>query len=86
MSQTGETDIRVTGRRALLDALEALAEHRDAVVLVGAQAIYLHTGDALVALAESTKDSDLAAGFRRMTIKQPVVRQAWRPRLSTTGQ
>ena len=66
MSQTGETDIRVTGRRALLDALEALAEHRDAVVLVGAQAIYLHTGDALVALAESTKDSDLAIDPKRL--------------------
>jgi hypothetical protein len=44
----------------LLDALEALAAHRDALVVVGAQAIYLHTGEADVALAEATKDSHLA--------------------------
>ncbi len=31
-------------RAALLDAAEALAEQLDAVVLVGAQAIYIHTG------------------------------------------
>lgn len=32
----------------------------DLLVVVGAQAIYLHTGAADVALAESTKDSDVA--------------------------
>lgn len=31
-------------RRVLLDALDALGVHRKAVVLVGAQAIYLHVG------------------------------------------
>jgi len=36
----------VRARAALLDAVEALGAHRDAIVLVGAQAIYLHTGDA----------------------------------------
>jgi len=36
----------VIARRVLLDALEALGEHRDPTILVGAQAIYLHTGDA----------------------------------------
>lgn len=35
----------VRARNALLDAAEALAEQLDAVVLVGAQAVYLHTGD-----------------------------------------
>ncbi len=48
----------VRARAALLDAAEALAEHRDAVVLVGAQAIYLHTGDAELAVAEYTTDAD----------------------------
>ncbi|HEV2440718.1 MAG TPA: GSU2403 family nucleotidyltransferase fold protein [bacterium] len=43
----------------LLDALEALGEHRRAVVLVGAQAIYLHTGDADLAVAGFTTDGDL---------------------------
>ena len=60
MSQPGAADILVAARRALLDAMDALAERRPALVLVGAQAIYLHTGNAPVALAESTKDSDLA--------------------------
>lgn len=50
----------VRARRALLDALEALGEHRDAVILVGAQAIYIHTGSAETALAEFTTDADLA--------------------------
>lgn len=66
MSQLGDADIRVAARRALLDALDALAMHRDAIVLVGAQAIYLHTGSAPVALAESTKDSDFAIDAKRL--------------------
>jgi hypothetical protein len=77
MSQTGETDIRVSARRTLLDALEALADHRQAVVLVGAQAIYLHTGDAPVALAESTKDSDLAIDPNRLG-NDPLLEDAMR--------
>jgi hypothetical protein len=52
--------ITVAARRVLLDALEALEQHRDSLVLVGAQAIYLYTGDADVALATTTKDSDIA--------------------------
>jgi len=60
MSQPGAADILVAARGALLDAVDALADHRPALVLVGAQAIYLHTGDAPIALAESTKDSDFA--------------------------
>lgn len=66
MSQLGAADILVATRRALLDAMDALAEHRAALVLVGAQAIYLHTGNAPVALAESTKDSDLAINPRQL--------------------
>ena len=46
-------------RRVLLDAAEALAAHLDSIVLVGAQAIYLHTGDADFAVAEFTTDADL---------------------------
>lgn len=60
MSARGDAELLITARRALLDALDALAPHRDAMVLIGAQAIYLHTGAAPVALAETTKDSDLA--------------------------
>lgn len=51
--------IAIAARRALLDALEALKAHQDALVLVGAQAIYLYTGAADVEIATTTKDSDL---------------------------
>jgi hypothetical protein len=44
----------------LLDALEALVAHRDALVLVGAQAIYLWAGEADLAVAPYTTDADLA--------------------------
>jgi hypothetical protein len=44
VSQFSEVDARyVAARRVLLDALTALAPHGDAVILAGAQAIYLHT-------------------------------------------
>ena len=45
-------------RAALLDAAEALGAHLDAVILAGAQAVYLHTGDADLAVAECTTDAD----------------------------
>jgi hypothetical protein len=34
----------VAARRVLLDALDALVNHRDATVLAGAQAVYVRTG------------------------------------------
>ena len=56
---SGDPDpLYVRARDALLDAADALAEQLDAVVLVGAQAIYLHTGDADFAAAEYTTDAD----------------------------
>lgn len=66
MSTAGGDDLLVKARSALLDALEALADHRSSVVVIGAQAIYLHTGAADVALAETTKDSDLALDVRTL--------------------
>jgi hypothetical protein len=50
----------VAARRGLLDALEALRDHVDAVVLVGAQAVYLHTGEGDLAVAPYTTDADIA--------------------------
>ena len=47
-------------RRVLLDALFALAPQEDAIIVVGAQAVYLRTGDADIAIAPFTSDSDLA--------------------------
>lgn len=78
MNSPGATDPRPGGdllaqsRSALLDALEALAEHREAVVVIGAQAIYIRTPDAPVALAEATKDSDLAMDPRILGVNPAV--------------
>lgn len=66
MKQPDDADVLVAARSALLDALDALADQRAALVLIGAQAIYLHTGGASVALAEATKDSDLTVDPRAL--------------------
>lgn len=50
----------VAARCALLDALEAMRAHLDSVIVVGAQAVYIHTGEAELAVAPYTTDSDLA--------------------------
>jgi predicted nucleotidyltransferase len=50
----------IAARRVLLDALEAAKEHLDSLVLVGAQAVYLHTGEAELSVAPFTTDGDLA--------------------------
>jgi hypothetical protein len=50
----------VRTRGVLLDALFALQEHREAIIVIGAQAVFLRTGGVDVALAETTKDSDVA--------------------------
>jgi hypothetical protein len=50
----------ILARKVLLDALDALSAHRDALILVGAQAIYMHTGESDFALAPFTTDADLA--------------------------
>ena len=63
----GESDrLYIEARRALLDALEALAPHRDSLILVGAQAVYLHTGEADIAVAPYTKDADVAIDPRHL--------------------
>jgi hypothetical protein len=50
----------VVARSVLLDALETLGKQREAVIVVGAQAIYLHTGAIeLAAVPEFTIDADL---------------------------
>jgi len=64
MNPLGGDNLLVHARSALLDALDALEAHRDALIVIGAQAVYLRSGAAIVALAESTKDSDLAVNPR----------------------
>lgn len=51
----------VAARTVLLDALDALGSQRDAIIVVGAQAVYLRTGDAgITGVAPYTTDADLA--------------------------
>lgn len=52
-------ELYILARSVLLDALEAIGSHRDAVVLIGAQAVYLRVGDADLAVAPHTTDGDL---------------------------
>lgn len=60
MATVSELDeLYVMARRVLLDALDALGHHRDAIVLVGAQAVYLRVGDADLAVSPYTTDGDL---------------------------
>jgi hypothetical protein len=62
----------VEARRVLLDALTALRPHRDGVIVVGAQAIYLHTGNAELAVAPYTTDADLALDPQRLGQRPPL--------------
>lgn len=57
---TQAADEYVAARGVLLDALEALAAQRASLVLVGAQAVYLHTGPVEGTGIQMTTDSDLA--------------------------
>lgn len=72
-----DKDLLVRSRSVMLDALAALKEHRSAVVVIGAQAVYLRTGSAPVALAEATKDSDLAIDPRTLG-EDPRIESAMR--------
>lgn len=65
----------VAARRVLLDALQALGNHRQAVVLVGAQAIYHHVGPGNLLVAEFTTDGDLALN-PNMLDDEPLLAEA----------
>ena len=59
----GDLDpLYIKARSVLLDASDALADHLDAIVLVGAQALYIHAGDADLfdAIAPYTTDADFS--------------------------
>ena len=56
----------VLARRVLLDGLEALSPHLEALIVVGAQAVYEHTGPADLAVAELTTDADVAIAPERL--------------------
>lgn len=51
----------VAARRTLLDAVDALGPHQDALVVIGAQAVYLRTQTVTIeGIAPMTTDADLA--------------------------
>lgn len=63
----GPDPLYISARTALLDAADALAEQLDALVLVGAQAIYLQTGQVDFAAAEYTTDADFCVSPAALT-------------------
>lgn len=73
-SNTELDELYVKARRVLLDALQALGEQRHALILVGAQAIYVHTGEADFPMAPYTKDADLAIDPRTLHSKPALER------------
>jgi len=77
MSGAAPDPVLIAARRALLDALDALADHRASIIVIGAQALYMHTGGLNLALAEETKDADIAVDSRHLQ-ENPRVEQALR--------
>lgn len=76
MSPLGAPDSRyVEARSVLLDGLEALRIHLASIILVGAQAIYVHAGEADLAVAPFTTDGDLALDARTLA-GEPRIEQA----------
>lgn len=72
----GDPDPRyVRARKVLLDALDALGGQRRAVVLVGAQAVYVHVGEARFAVSPYTEDADLALS-PALLLDEPALAEA----------
>jgi len=67
----------VASRRVLLDALYALEGQRDALILIGAQAVYLRSQEANLAIAAFTADADLGID-RTLLSDLPRLEQAMR--------
>lgn len=75
MNPPGGAELRIRTRAALLDALGALEEQLEAVIVIGAQALYFHTGDVEVAIPEETKDADLGID-RAVLADDPLLEEA----------
>jgi hypothetical protein len=85
----GVDDVYRRSRRALLDALEALVDHRDGVTLIGAHAVYIYTGEDDVPIVTRTKDSDLALDpelLREDPLLEEAMEEAGFHRNLDTGQ
>ena len=75
----------VTARGAFLDALEALRDQIDAIVVIGAQAAYLRTDGIETGLAALTLDADLAID-RRALSDAPLLEHALLEAGMTAGE
>lgn len=67
MLSFGAKAVDVLARRALLDALEVLETHLESLILIGAQAVYLHTNHFNLPLAPATTDADIAFDTRALS-------------------
>ncbi|MDR1212642.1 MAG: hypothetical protein LBK54_00835 [Propionibacteriaceae bacterium] len=64
----------VAARRVLLDALGALHDHLGNLILVGAQAVYLHAGTGALNVPPMTTDADLALNTQRLAGSPEIAR------------
>jgi hypothetical protein len=65
----------IAARTVLLDALKALGSQCDAIIIVGAQAIYLRTGDGgITGYAPFTTDADLVLAPSRLA-NEPLIEE-----------
>jgi hypothetical protein len=62
----------VRAREVLLDALDALHGQLEALTLVGAQAVYLYTGEGDLAVAPTTTDADVALAPDDLEAASPI--------------
>ncbi|MDU0299572.1 hypothetical protein [Streptomyces sp. PAL114] len=72
-----EDALNQAARGALLDALVALENHREATTVVGAQAVYLRTQNATIRSAPYTADGDISIDPQRLG-EDPLIEQAMR--------
>ena len=70
-----DQQLYIEARETLLDAVEALGPHSDAAILVGAQAVYVHTEseDDSFAVAPFTRDADIALDPGRLEDSPAII-------------
>lgn len=68
-------ELQVVARTVLLDGLTALAEHADAVTVIGAQALYLRSAEVDLSVAAFTTDADLGLDPDRLR-DSPLIEDA----------
>ncbi|GAA2666032.1 MULTISPECIES: hypothetical protein [Actinosynnema] len=70
-------ELTIVARNTLLDGLEALRDHRSAITVVGAQAVYLRTAGVGISTAAYTSDGDLGLDPDLLG-EEPLLEQALR--------